>query len=165
MIIRELKISKAANYQLVTFNDYPTPVETFPATTNHTIFTDQVESVLFQGGGDGKERLFRGLLTLCQESPEVPLIVVTTDHGSHDLELEDEIKKCLEEKRATVIIAFHPYSFADIESLDAYTRLADTIVNSNGLPKTIEQMAKELEEEIVEHVRNNCDCDEDDLTT
>ena len=110
--------------------------------------------------------MYAGLLTLCHESPEVPLIVVTTDHGSHDLELEDEIKKCLEEKRATVIIAFHPYSFADIESLDAYTRLADTIVNGNGLPRTVQEMADDLEKNIVEHVRNNCDCDrEDDLTT
>merc|ERR1719295_111797 len=98
-------------------------------------FIDQVNSVTYSGGGDGKERMFKGLLEVCQESPEVPLILVTTDHGTHDLELEDDIKACLEDKKATLIIVFNPRMSdpSDLASLAAYERLtANTNVLGTG---------------------------------
>merc|ERR1711962_39239 len=89
--------------------------------------------------GDGKERMFKGLLEVCQESPEVPLILVTTDHGTHDLELEDDIKACLEDKKATLIIVFNPRMAdrGDQASLDAYKRLADSVINIEGVYSTV----------------------------
>jgi len=159
-VIAGLNIQKAKNYQLVTFNDIPIPIEVYPSTTDYTTFIDQVNSVTYQGGGDGKERMFKGLLEVCQESPEVPLILVTTDHGTHDLELEGDIKACLEDKKATLIIVFNPRMAdrGDQASLDAYKRLADSVINIEGVYSTVPALAEKLMTEIVTHVWTNCEC-------
>ena len=104
--------------------------------------------------------MFTGLLEVCQESPEVPLILVTTDHGTHDLELEGDIKACLEDKKATLIIVFNPRMFdsSDHASLDAYKRLADSVINTEGAYSTVPALTEKLMTEIVTHVWTNCEC-------
>ena len=88
------------------------------------------------------------------------MILVTTDHGTHDLELEDDIKACLEDKKATLIIVFNPRMFdsSDHASLDAYKRLADSVINTEGAYSTVPALTEKLITEIVTHVRTNSEC-------
>merc|ERR1711874_942387 len=86
-------------FQLFSFNDYgreinrnvrlelDTPdVMAFDRATSSLVFES------YNGGRDSKERMSQGLLVALQNSDPKSLIVVFTDNGSKDLNLEKEIE-------------------------------------------------------------------------
>jgi len=176
-VAMNLNIQKAKSYQLVTFNDYDYEIQCqpnvtefnttilYPQTTDYDVFKSEIDSIKFYCGTDqATERMFRGLLQACQESMETPLIIVTTDAGTKNVELEDDIKSCLDEKKATLKIVFNPglndYAKKNAEamkSIEAYVRLADEVINMDG-SLNFKELTKKLQDSITEHVLENCQC-------
>ena len=71
-----------------------------------------------------------GLNLACQHAPRQSFIVAITDCGTKNLELEDKIKSCLQERDAILFIVNNPYYCnEEDESLKAYKRLANKVVN------------------------------------
>ena len=62
----------------------------------------------FDGGRDSRERLTQGLLVALQNAPERSLIVVFTDNGTKDLNLEREIVRIKKSKNIEVFIVLTP---------------------------------------------------------
>ena len=58
----------------------------------------------FDGGRDSRERLTQGLLVALQNAPDRSLIVVFTDNGTKDLDLEKEIIRVKNGKQIEVFI-------------------------------------------------------------
>merc|ERR1711988_1639802 len=85
-------------FQLISFNDYGREINrnvrleidtddvgAFARATSSLVFES------FDGGRDSRERLTQGLLVALQNAPDKSLIVVFTDNGTKDLDLEKEI--------------------------------------------------------------------------
>ena len=62
----------------------------------------------FDGGRDSRERLTQGLLVALQNAPDNSLIVVFTDNGTKDLDLEKEIIRVKNGKQIEVFIVLTP---------------------------------------------------------
>jgi len=174
--IKSMNIHKAKMYQLVTFNDNDIQTKIYPASTQYKTFINELEDVRFIKGGDANERTFDGLLKACLSSLNGPLIVVTTDHGSKELELENAIKGCLERKKATVMFVIMPTCKVGPRcpplkksdhiirnaSMAAYNRLASinggSVINHDQVQTTIQKLERELKEKIFIHSRGDCTC-------
>jgi len=102
-------------FQLISFNDYgreinrnvkleiDTPdVRAFAQKTAGLVFES------FDGGRDSRERLTQGLLVALQNAPDRSLIVVFTDNGTKDLNLEKEIVRIKKSKDIEVFIVLTP---------------------------------------------------------
>ena len=80
-------------------------------TSNVEAFEQATSSLVFEsynGGRDSKERLAQGLLVALQNAPPRSLIVVFTDNGSKDLNLETEIIRLRKAKECEVFIVLTP---------------------------------------------------------
>ena len=51
---------------------------------------------------------FSALNYLCNKTPPESIILVTTDNGSKNLELEGDIKKCLQKNKHRLFIVLNP---------------------------------------------------------
>jgi len=102
-------------FQLFSFNDYgreinrnvklelDTPdVMAFDRATSSLVFES------YNGGRDSKERMSQGLLVALQNASPKSLIVVFTDNGSKDLNLEKEIVRLRKTKECEVFIVLTP---------------------------------------------------------
>merc|ERR1740129_1947736 len=102
-------------FQLLSFNDYgreinrnvrleidTDDVRAFAAATSSLVFES------FDGGRDSRERLTRGLLVALQNAPDKSLIVVFTDNGTKDLDLEKEIIRIKNARQIEVFIVLTP---------------------------------------------------------
>merc|ERR1719270_1717901 len=73
---------------------------------------DRVTSSLvfesYNGGRDSKERMSQGLLVALQNASPKSLVVVFTDNGSKDLNLEKEIVRLRKDKECEVFIVLTP---------------------------------------------------------
>jgi len=154
-LFKELRLTHALSYTLVTFNDcrrcltYHPAVKPYPTTTDFKEFLKQLHKVNFANGGDPKERLFPALYEACERSPQEALIVATTDEGTKDLRLEQKIKECLKKKRSVALIATNPEYKGDQQSMDAYKRVAHVV--------NIRKVGVEgLEKYLVNHAKRDC---------
>ena len=89
----------------------------------------------FDGGRDSKERLTQGLLVALQNAPERSLIVVFTDNGTKDLDLEKEIVRIKKSKGIEVFIVLTPAYEGRFRgpSLPAYGRMGKVfLINEVG---------------------------------
>ena len=74
-LFKELRLTDALSYTLVTFNDcrrcltYHPAVKPYPTTTDFKEFLKQLHGVKFANGGDPKERLFPGKNQGMKRSP------------------------------------------------------------------------------------------------
>ena len=64
---------------------------------------------------------------LCKQSQDETIIITTTNEGTHNLELEEEISKCLRTKRIALVLVLYPWT-GDDDSLKAYKRLTEDVV-------------------------------------
>ncbi|XP_023323925.1 uncharacterized protein LOC111697967 isoform X2 [Eurytemora carolleeae] len=126
-------------YQLVSFNDFGPPinlnVKIEADTPNVTEFEYAARSLKFEsynGGRDSKERLTQGLLVALQNATPKSLIVVFTDNGSKDLNLEKEIIRLREEMECTIYIVLTPVyeGKPGDKSLPAYGRMGQVFLIS-----------------------------------
>ena len=62
----------------------------------------------FDGGRDSRERLTQGLLVALQNAPDRSLIVVFTDNGTKDINLEKEIIRIKKARQIEVFIVLTP---------------------------------------------------------
>lgn len=102
-------------FQLISFNDYGREIN---RNVQLVIDTDDVRAFAkktaglvfesFDGGRDSRERLTQGLLVALQNAPERSLIVVFTDNGTKDLNLEREIVRMKKSKNIEVFIVLTP---------------------------------------------------------
>jgi len=129
-------------FQLVTFNDFgreinlnvkleldTSDVEAFEKATSSLIFES------YNGGRDSKERLAQGLLVALQNAPPRSLIVVFTDNGSKDLNLETEIIRLRKAKECEVFIVLTPAYEGRLNgpSLPAFGRMGKVfLINEVG---------------------------------
>jgi len=155
-LMRELNITRALSYTLVTFDDcrycksYNKAVKVYPPTTELSQFLKDLKSVEFEKGGDKKERLFGGMLTACEQSPRESLILVTTDNGSKDDRLLGKIKKCLAEKGSTAYIVLNPYYEGDELSRKQYEEVANSVINISRVG------IRSLKTKIVDKIEKDC---------
>lgn len=102
-------------FQLISFNDYgreinrnvrleidTDDVRAFARATSSLVFES------FDGGRDSRERLTQGLLVALQNAPDKSLIVVFTDNGTKDLDLEKEIIRVKNARQIEVFIVLTP---------------------------------------------------------
>jgi len=102
-------------FQLISFNDYgreinrnvrleidTDDVRAFARATSSLVFES------FDGGRDSRERLTQGLLVALQNAPDRSLIVVFTDNGTKDLDLEKEIIRIKQAREIEVFIVLTP---------------------------------------------------------
>jgi len=129
-------------FQLVTFNDFgrelnlnvkleiDTPdVRAFDRATSSLVFES------YNGGRDSKERLAQGLLVALQNASPKSLIVVFTDNGSKDLDLEREIVRLRKAKECEVFIVLTPAYEGRLNgpSLPAFGRMGKVfLINEVG---------------------------------
>jgi len=102
-------------YQLISFNDLGPAINQNVKleidTSNVNEFGRKASSLVFDsydGGRDSKERLTQGLLVALQNASPKSLIVVFTDNGSKDLDLEREIVRLRDSKECEVFIVLTP---------------------------------------------------------
>jgi len=129
-------------FQLFTFNDYgreinrnvrlelDTPdVREFDRATSSLVFES------YNGGRDSKERMSQGLLVALQNATPKSLIVVFTDNGSKDLNLEKEIIRLRKAKEIEVFIVLTPAYEGKFNgpSLPSYGRMGKVfLINEVG---------------------------------
>jgi len=102
-------------FQLISFNDYGREINrnvrleidtddvgAFARATSSLVFES------FDGGRDSRERLTQGLLVALQNAPDRSLIVVFTDNGTKDLDLEKEIIRIKKAREIEVFIVLTP---------------------------------------------------------
>ena len=77
-------------------------VRAFARATSSLVFES------FDGGRDSRERLTQGLLVALQNAPDRSLIVVFTDNGTKDLNLEKEIIRIKKARQIEVFIVPPP---------------------------------------------------------
>lgn len=59
-VFKDLKIQKAASYQLMTFKDHLNEIGHYNLTTSYEAWLRQMNNIETSGGGDAKEGLFLG---------------------------------------------------------------------------------------------------------
>ena len=106
------------------------------------------------------------MLETCEKSSDIPIIIVTVDGGTKNLQLKDKIEKCLKDKRATLIICFNYGKKTALDpndpSLKAYEDLAygtsgSVINHRNNLHNEVE-LAKKIQQKIVTVIWDKCNC-------
>merc|ERR1712213_189919 len=102
-------------FQLISFNDYGREINRNVRleidTNDVAAFARATSSLVFEsfdGGRDSRERLTQGLLVALQNAPDNSLIVVFTDNGTKDLDLENEIIRVKNGKQIEVFIVLTP---------------------------------------------------------
>merc|ERR1719471_742524 len=102
-------------FQLISFNDYGREINRNVRleidTNDVAAFARATSSLVFEsfdGGRDSRERLTQGLLVALQNAPDNSLIVVFTDNGTKDLDLEKEIVRIKRSKQIEVFIVLTP---------------------------------------------------------
>lgn len=127
-------------YQLVSFNDFgprlTKNVKIELDTTDVREFGRKAASLKFEsynGGRDSKERLTQGLLVALQNAMPKSLVVVFTDNGSKNLDLEKQIIKLRDEKECEVFIVLTPEyeGKKNGKSLPVYNRLGKVFLISD----------------------------------
>lgn len=138
-------------YQLVSFNDFGPDITknvVVELDTNDVREFGRVTAGLkfesYDGGRDSKERLTQGLLVALQNADPKSLIVVFTDNGTKNLNLEKPIINLRDEKECEVYIVLTPVyeGRANGKSLPVYKRLGTVFeiekVNSETFLKQVE---------------------------
>merc|ERR1711970_313835 len=119
-------------FQLFSFNDYGREINRnvkLELDTDDVMAFDRATSGLvfesYNGGRDSKERLTQGLLVALQNAMPKSLVVVFTDNGSKNLDLEKQIIKLRDEKECEVFIVLTPEyeGKKNGKSLPVYNRL------------------------------------------
>jgi len=138
-------------YQLVSFNDFGPDITknvVVELDTNDVREFGRVTAGLkfesYDGGRDSKERLTQGLLVALQNADPKSLIIVFTDNGTKNLNLEKPIINLRDEKECEVYIVLTPVyeGRANGKSLPVYRRLGTVFeiekVNSETFLKQVE---------------------------
>jgi len=145
-------------YQLISFNDYGPDIRRNVRleldTTDVRKFGQAAAAIKFEsynGGRDSKERLTQGLYIALQNALEKSLIVVFTDNGTKNLNLEKEILRLKAEKECEVFIVLTPEfeGRANGKSLPLYSRLGKVFLISDVGAESFLTQVEEYEE-------NNC---------
>eukprot|EP00088_Acartia_fossae_P015112 TRINITY_DN18212_c0_g1_i1.p1 TRINITY_DN18212_c0_g1~~TRINITY_DN18212_c0_g1_i1.p1 ORF type:complete len:350 (-),score=101.88 TRINITY_DN18212_c0_g1_i1:245-1294(-) len=142
-------------YQLVTFNDFGPDIRRNVKleldTGNVEEFGRKTAGIKFEsynGGRDSKERLTQGLYIALQNAMPKSLVVVFTDNGSKNLNLEKEIVRIREEKEIEVYIVLTPEyeGRKNGKSLPVYNRLGKVFLISDVGANNFLQSVEEYEE-------------------
>jgi len=129
-------------FQLFTFNDYGREINRnvqLELDTDDVMAFDRATSGLvfesYNGGRDSKERMSQGLLVALQNASPKSLVVVFTDNGSKDLNLEREIIRLRKAKECEVFIVLTPAYEGKFNgpSLPSYGRMGKVfLINEVG---------------------------------
>jgi hypothetical protein len=139
-------------YQLVSFNDYGADIRRNVVlevdTPDVREFARAASSIKFEsynGGRDSKERLTQGLFIALQNADPKSLVVVFTDNGSKNLNLEKDIIRLRDEKECEVFIVLTPEyeGRQNGKSLPVYNRLGKVFlisqVGADSFLKNVEE--------------------------
>merc|ERR1712106_563856 len=119
---------ESSNFCVMQKLDTP-DVMAFDRATNSLVFES------YNGGRDSKERMSQGLLVALQNASPKSLIVVFTDNGSKDLNLEKEIVRLRKAKEIEVFIVLTPAYEGRFngKSLPSYGRMGKVfLINEVG---------------------------------
>ena len=125
-------------------NQIDTPdVRAFDRATASLVFES------YNGGRDSKERLAQGLLVALQNADPKSLVVVFTDNGSKDLDLEKEIVRLRQRKEIEVFIVLTPAYEGRFNgpSLPSYGRMGKVFlineVGADSFLRNVEQFEEQ----------------------
>jgi len=121
-LINTLNLTKAASYQLLEYGTNQS--KTFTKKTNYAEFKADLDSLTFPGNGTVERYTFfaKGLKPMCEKADPNSFILAIVDETTNNGSLEEEIAKCLIDKKATLFIALNP-AFTPLP--ESYTKLAE----------------------------------------
>jgi len=115
--------SEVPHWFLTGFND--PDVNLVKETTSPDEMKLAAEGLTFSGGGDSKEQAIAGIDVTLDAMPDNGIILVFTDNGSHQLELENTVKEKSEKKNVKILFAILTSpGVIDNASLEVYESLS-----------------------------------------